>query len=65
MKKDFLDEMVGEATTRNAEFPALLDEAARRRAFARELAAERQAAGTASPLPADSEYALTPGRAAS
>ena len=45
MKKDFLDEMVAEATSRNPEFPALLDEAIQRREFARTLAGERVAAG--------------------
>lgn len=45
MSEDFLDEMVAEETARDPGFPALLDEAIRRREFARRLAAERQAAG--------------------
>ena len=45
MSKDFLDEMLAEETARDPGFPALFDEAMRRRDFARLLAAERQAAG--------------------
>lgn len=45
MSKDFLDEMLAEETARDPAFSALLDEAIRRREFARLLAAERQAAG--------------------
>ena len=41
MAQDFLDEMVDESTRRNAEFPALLEEARQRRALLESLAAIR------------------------
>ena len=41
MAQDFLDEMVDESTRRNAEFPALLEEARQRRALLDALAAVR------------------------
>jgi len=44
-QRDFLDEVVGERTARNAEFPALVAAAVRRRALLRQLAEKRDAAG--------------------
>ena len=44
-RKDFLDEMIAERTKANAEFPALLDAALRRRRLLEELTAEREALG--------------------
>ena len=41
MAQDFLDEMVDESTRRNAEFPALLEEARQRRALLESLATIR------------------------
>ena len=45
MPRDFVDEVVGERTRKNARFPDLVAEAERRRALARELAAKRTNAG--------------------
>ena len=42
-RKDFLDEIVSERTARNPSFPRLVEEAAARRALAKELAKARQA----------------------
>lgn len=39
---DFLDEMIATRTARNAEFPALLEAARRRREFLHALAAQRE-----------------------
>ena len=41
MAKDFLDEIVDERSTRNAEFPELVEAALRRRQLLRELATKR------------------------
>lgn len=42
---DFLDEIVGERSERNTEFPGLVDAALRRRQLLRELAARREKLG--------------------
>ena len=44
-RTDFLDEMIGERTKANPQFPALLDAAIRRRRLLEELTAEREALG--------------------
>jgi predicted transcriptional regulator len=41
MEPDFLDEMIGESTRRNPEFPSLMEEARQRRALLEALAAIR------------------------
>jgi len=41
-ERDFLDEMIAKRTARNAEFPALLDAASRRRELLHALAAQRE-----------------------
>jgi hypothetical protein len=50
MAKDFLDEVVAQRTRKNPRFPALVAEAERRRALARELAAKRSTAGLSQTL---------------
>src|SRR5437867_13259387 len=45
MAKDFLDELIEERTRQNPRFPALVAEAQRRRALARQLAEERRVRG--------------------
>ena len=45
MSKDFLDEIIEERTNRNPGFPDLVEEASRRREFARCLAEQRKASG--------------------
>jgi ribosome-binding protein aMBF1 (putative translation factor) len=44
-RKDFLDEIVDERSTRNAEFPELVEAALRRRQLLRELATKREELG--------------------
>jgi ribosome-binding protein aMBF1 (putative translation factor) len=44
-RKDFLDEIVAERSTRNAEFPELVEAALRRRQLLRELATKREELG--------------------
>jgi ribosome-binding protein aMBF1 (putative translation factor) len=45
MEKDFIDELIAERSRGNSRFPDLVAEAERRRAFARQLAEQRQARG--------------------
>lgn len=44
-KRDFLDELIKEGTTKDARFPAWVEAAYRRRVLLRTLAARRQRAG--------------------
>jgi ribosome-binding protein aMBF1 (putative translation factor) len=44
-RKDFLDEIVDERSTRNTEFPELVEAALRRRQLLRELATKREELG--------------------
>ena len=44
-RRDFLDEIVDERSTRNPEFPGLVEAALRRRQLLRELAAKREELG--------------------
>ena len=44
-RKDFLDEIVDERSTRNPEFPELVEAALRRRQLLRELATKREELG--------------------
>lgn len=53
MARDFLDEVIEERTTRNPAFPRLVEEASRRRAQLRELAAVRAAEGLSQAVVAD------------
>src|SRR5665213_712990 len=50
MAKDFLDELIAQRTRKNARFPDLVAEAARRRVLARELAVQRTSAGLSQTL---------------
>jgi len=45
MERDFLDEIIANRTRKNSRFPALVEEAARRRVLAQALAEKREAKG--------------------
>jgi ribosome-binding protein aMBF1 (putative translation factor) len=49
-RKDFLDEIVDERSTRNPEFPELVEAALRRRQLLRELATKREELGISQTL---------------